>query len=422
MNSLRRILPRGLASLLFVIALTGWLTAQTRKGLDFSKLVVVGDSLAAGVENGSLEESRQVHGFANVIAEQAGAPPMLLPLVLYPGAPNFLTLANPGGFPPIIQPVDYPPLVFPDVRVDPTVQATDLAVPLQTTADALKRVPSTVVTSDEAQLATDIVLGFPCPLLGIPCQPLTQVQQAVALKPTTIIVDIGNNDILGALTSGGLQSVLSSPGAFLASFNSSYGSLMDQLAATNATLIVANLPDVMEAPYFIPVWKLAQDANIPLLEVTRGLGLRAFDYVTLDALPAIEAILLGGAPGPLPLFCSATSSTTPCYVTAAQGAAVRLATVVMNAIIATQALTHRAVVVDLFSLVDNLHAHGYKVNGVTLTMDFLGGLFSLDGLHPTNTGYAIMANQFIQTMNTSFKTNIPLANVASIAMSDPEVP
>jgi hypothetical protein len=33
-----------------------------------------------------------------------------------------------------------------------------------------------------------------------------------------------------------------------------------------------------------------------------------------------------------------------------------------------------------------------------------------------------MANQFIQTMNASFKTNIPLANVASIAMTDPEVP
>ena len=424
MNSPRRIWSRGLLpSLLVAISFTGLLAAQTRKSLDLSSLVVVGDSLAAGVENGSLESSQQMNGFANVIAQQAGAP-LVLPLVPFPGAPNVLTLLNPGGFPPIIEPVNYPPLMFPDVRLNPGVQATDLAVPLQTTADALNLVPSPVIGPDttETQLATDIVLGFPCPFAGVSCVPLSQVQQAVALKPTTIIIDIGNNDILGAITSGGLQSVLSSPGVFLANFNNEYGSLMSQLSATKATLVVANLPDAMEAPYFIPVWKLAQAANIPLLEVRAALGLGVFDYVTLDALPAIETILLENAPGPLPLFCSATSPTTPCYVTAEQGAEVRLATIAMNTIIALQTLTHRATLVDLFSLVDTLHAQGYKVNGVTLTTDFLGGLFSLDGLHPTNTGYGIMANRFIQTMNATFKSSIPLANISQIAASDPLVP
>ena len=62
------------------------------------------------------------------------------------------------------------------------------------------------------------------------------------------------------------------------------------------------------------------------------------------------------------------------------------------------------------------------MGGLTLTTDFLGGLFSLDGLHPTNTGYAIMANQFIQTINANFKTSIPLANVQQIAASDPLLP
>jgi hypothetical protein len=59
---------------------------------------------------------------------------------------------------------------------------------------------------------------------------------------------------------------------------------------------------------------------------------------------------------------------------------------------------------------------------LTLTTDFLGGLFSLDGLHPTNTGYAIMANQFIQTMNTALKTTVPLANVPAVAATDPLLP
>jgi len=159
-----------------------------------------------------------------------------------------------------------------------------------------------------------------------------------------------------------------------------------------------------------------------VLEVSRLLGLGPFDYVTLDALPAVEAILSATVSGPLPLSCLTTSPSTPCYVTAAQAAEVRLVTVGMNTIIAVQALIHGAVVVDLYCLIDTLHAKGYKIGDATLTTDFLGGLFSLDGLHPTNTGYAIMANQFIQTMNTAFRTKIPLANVPEVAATDPLVP
>ena len=417
----QRALSHGLATFLLVLGFVELLSAQIRRRPDFSNLVVVSDSLAAGVENGSLQDSQQVHGFAKVIAEQVGAT-LALPLVPPPGAPNTLELLNPGGFPPLIQPVPEPPLTLADVRENPFQQATDLGVPLQTVVDALTRVPSLVPTIDETQLATDIVLGFPCPIVSSPCQPLTQVQQAVALHPTAVIVDIGNNDILGAVTSGQLSGMAASPATFFAAFNRSYGSLISTLSATGATLVVANLPDVMEAPYFIPVWKLAEDANIPLLELSRLLGLGALDYVTLDALPAVEGILAGDAAGPLPLSCLASSPSAPCFVTAAQGAQARLLTIGLNVIIAVQALTHGAVVVNLYSLIDRLHARGYTIGNANLTTNFLGGLFSLDDLHPTNTGYAIVANQFIQTMNAAFRTNIPLADVPAIAATDPLVP
>jgi lysophospholipase L1-like esterase len=47
--------------------------------------------------------------------------------------------------------------------------------------------------------------------------------------------------------------------------------------------------------------------------------------------------------------------------------------------------------------------------------------FSLDGLHPTNTGYGIMANEFIKDINHAFQANIPLADVSDIAEHDPLV-
>lgn len=408
-------MSRGLVSFVLVAACAGSLSAQNR--INLSRLVVVGDSLAAGVENGSLEFSQQEHGFAAVIARQASTP-LELPLVPYPGAPNTLELVS-SGFPPVIQSVPGT-LIFP--RLNPFAIITDVAVPLQTVADALNRKPSSQLsTNDETQLATDVVLGFPCPIL-FPCPALTQVQYAVALRPTAVLVDIGNNDILGAITSGLLATLLSSQQAqaeFLANFTASYATLLNDLASTHATLVVANIPDVIEAAYFVPAAELAQEFGLSPAQLT-GLGIGQGDYLTIDAVPVIEEILMSGSITPLPTFCPATSQT-PCVVTANEAVAVRQITIGLNQIIAAQATAHHAVLVDLFSLVDNLYANGYKIGNQTLTANFLGGLFSLDGLHPTNTGYGIMANEFIKDINAAFHTNIPLADIAQIASRDPLV-
>lgn len=390
-------------------ALATSLPAQVKK-IDFSRLVVVGDSLAAGVENGSLEASQQRHGFAKVIARQIGTP-LELPLVPYPGAPNTLELINPD-FPPIIKPVPGQ-LVFP--RLNPLAQVTDVAVPTQTVADALNRRPDNNLNStDETQLATDLVLGFPCPVL-FACPALTQVEHAVALEPTAVIVDIGNNDLLGAVESGQLGG-LASPAAvqqFLTSFGANYAQLLNALASTRATLIIGNLPDVIQSAYFIPIANLSEALKQPVDQLDALLGTQPDDYVTLGALPAIEARLSGAETGPLPSNCN-------CVVTAAQAALVRALTIQMNEIISGQAAAvPGSTVVDLFSLIDRLYTEGYQLGRTTLSTDFLGGLFSLDGLHPSDTGYAILANEFIDQINASFGTHIRPANVREIAEHDP---
>jgi hypothetical protein len=404
---------RGVSLCLLTCTLTATLAAQEARKVDFSRFVVVGDSLAAGVENGSLEASQQIHGFAKVIARQIGTP-LELPLVPYPGAPNTLELVN-ADFPPTIKPVPGK-LIFP--RLNPFERVTDVAVPLQTVADALTRGPdNNLKSTDETQLATDIVLGFPCPVL-FPCRALTQVERAVDLRPTAILVDIGNNDILAPVTSGQAQLLASSPAAvqaFLTDFGANYGKLLRALAATKATLIIGNVPDVIESAFFIPVSKLAGTVKVPLDQLNALLGTQTGDYVTLDGLPAVEAILSGAQTGPLTPGCN-------CVVTATQAELLRALTVQMNAIISAQAAAvPGSTVVDVFSLVDRLYTNGYKVERTTLSTDFLGGLFSLDGLHPSNTGYAIFANEFIRQINESFGTHIRFANVREIAERDPLV-
>jgi hypothetical protein len=53
---------------------------------------------------------------------------------------------------------------------------------------------------------------------------------------------------------------------------------------------------------------------------------------------------------------------------------------------------------------------------------YRGGFFSLDGLHPSNTGYAILANEFISALNTKYSLGIPPVNVGAVYATDPYAP
>ena len=70
-------------------------------------------------------------------------------------------------------------------------------------------------------------------------------------------------------------------------------------------------------------------------------------------------------------------------------------------------------------LVSDLNDRGYVVNGRRLTTAFLGGLFSLDGGHPSLTGHAIIANEIIKTMNRRTGAAIPPVSVSRVAVADP---
>lgn len=54
---------------------------------------------------------------------------------------------------------------------------------------------------------------------------------------------------------------------------------------------------------------------------------------------------------------------------------------------------------------------GIQYNGVKYTATFVtGGAFSLDGVHLTGRGYAVIANEFISAINNQYKSNLPMVN------------
>src|SRR6201992_98916 len=96
---------------------------QAKNAGNFSNTIFLGDSLTAGFQSGSLLDTTQVHGWAPVLAAQAGFN-IIQPLIAYPGAPNVLHLDSLGP-PPVITPVSG----MSTGRDNFATQVTDLAVP-----------------------------------------------------------------------------------------------------------------------------------------------------------------------------------------------------------------------------------------------------------------------------------------------------
>lgn len=369
----------------------GLVTAGQAAQLDLSSPLVVGDSLMADYQNGSLCGSQQVHGMAALIAKQAGMN-LPLPLIADPGIPTAMALVD-AGPPPVVAPL-------PGIstgRMDPLLQSLDLAVPGQTVQDALTKRPDFPIDS-----MTDLVLGLPGLLGGVA---RSQVEWAEALHPTTIIVWIGNNDTLGAALAADASLVTPE-----AEFTAAYSELMQRLAATGASLVVANLPDVTVIPYLTSAEDVAAEVGAPLSVIGPVLGLGQGDYVIPDALPYIQAILTGTAAGPLP---------DNVVLTAVEVGIIKDKTAKFNRVIAAQAKAHGAALVDINAFLNKLDQRGLVVNGQRLTTGYLGGIFSLDGIHPSNTGAAATANEFIKAINKRFAAGIPPVNVSNVAVEDP---
>ncbi len=77
---------------------------------------------------------------------------------------------------------------------------------------------------------------------------------------------------------------------------------------------------------------------------------------------------------------------------------------------------------DVQSVFRSLNPGGVPLApGITLTLQFGGGLLSYDGVHASNTGYAIIANVFIGAADTKFGLAIPplsTAQIGAIAQND----
>src|SRR5579863_3262617 len=376
-------------------------STPTSKTPGFEITVVIGDSLSAGFQNDSLLDSQQPNGWASLLANQAGFK-LVLPLIAPPGAPAVLQLVSLGPPPVTKQESGTSP-----GRDNPAAQPYDIAVPGHNLVDVINRTPVLIPTSDE-DVITDAVLALP---LG---DNRSQMNEAIHLKPTALFVWAGNNDALAADIAG--TPAVMTP---VSTFTTLYQQLLSTLhTQTKATLIVANIPDVTSVPYLTPAAEIIAEVSgasgLPAATVSALLGIQPGDLVNTTGLAEVQAAVAALQQGQ-----ALTPLTDAGFLNAAEIAQVQSTVDQYNAVIAQQVTAAGGILVDMHAFFQAATEGPITINGYPATTAFLGGLFSLDGIHPTNTGYALIANQYIAAINAAMKTSITPVDVSTVASSDP---
>ena len=386
-----------LVSLLALVLLVpGAALAVNTGSADFTNYVSAGDSLTAGFMSGSLIDTSQLHDYPLIIATQAGVSDFEQPLVSPPGIPAILHLV--GLFPTVIVPE--PGQGHPENLNLPRLY-NNLAVPGET-AGTMITVSSDVPSTGKPGLHDLILRGFG-----------TQLEEVIGAKPTFVTLWIGNNDALGAATSGNVALLTPLP-----VFTHEYQTIVGAIASmTGAKMAIANIPDVTSIPFVttIPPFLVDPTTNQPVIfngNLVPLIGPKGLlgpgDHVLLSAGPDLAKGL--GIPRPIGTGLPLPASDV---LLAADAATIDNQVAAFNAVIQATAQQVGAAFVDANALLKELATTGIEVGGIPFNASFLtGGVFAYDGVHPTHFGYAFLANAFIGAINQKFGAAIPPADLS----------
>ncbi len=288
---------------------------------------------------------------------------------------------------------------------------------------------------------------------------LTPVNAAASLHPTLATVWLGANDVLKYMGSGG-RFVGGDHNA--AQAESDLRQAISTLKKAGARVVVANLPDVLETGYF-------QRAKVPSHKSACRYQSFGWCFFALDGIQALFKPLVEKFGLTTPTGCIPASITRPCgyltlqgvqaqinyvtyqkfgvadldcavpephckskpgsglgvyYITPAFAAKVQVLNDAINQGIDNAARAEDVPLVDIHTIFAGL-ASGNPSNpyfkeaasinpGLCCTLGFLWGISSFDGIHPSNTGYALIASAFIQTINAAYGTHIPPIDVKAV--------
>jgi hypothetical protein len=434
--------------------------------LNFASYVAVGNSLTAGYADGGLYNAGQEASYPNILAKQfakTGKGPSAFVQPLFdatksdgsgylhfedftqppaPGTPAPVLLA-PGQTVTVQGPTALRPTATGLVMISNS-KTYHLAVTGQTlpggnqlaaytgTQPDNLGVPGISVLSSLSALTGGLapygaINPFYERLLTATERPTKDYVTYIGQKTSTFFTCwMGNNDVLTYATAGGVSSA-TNPFSGLTDttrFGVGYRAIVGTMSRGGTIKgACANIPNVTALPYFTTVrvadiiakFKLSNPALS--LYITTGTG-TVREATPTDLLVLTSSSVIGTTTAGNPFPVGAGLSATACnplssqYVLdATEAAAVQSRTTQLNNIIAKTARQNKVAMADMNAFFVNIAGSGFATNAVNNTTAFLAGnLFSLDGVHPTPRGYAVVANEWIRTINAFYGSKVPLVN------------
>ena len=362
--------------------------------------VALGDSLTAGMVSAALVVTHQAYSFPAQIARQAAITDFQQPLV------------SPPGIDPELQLLRFyqgPIYIAPSATTPGTPLNGNLTGPYNNLG---------VPTAKLADLATST--GTANSFHGLILRDLgTAFTQCVRLRPSLVTLWIGNSDVLSAVVGGRAVdgTTLTPTDQFESTFTQDIKSLA---SSTSATIIVANIPDFTKTPFATTLKpyvvdqttgepKLQDGQHIPLVG-PGGTALAPSALVTLRA----STYFANGDGIPVAAGGSGKALPDEVILDSNEVDVIRAHVEAYNRAIDKACKDAGIPVVDLHALFETWVSGGLVVGGTQLDSTFLtGGLYSYDGIHLTDIGYALVANEWIRTINQNGDT-IPLVNLSPI--------
>ena len=205
--------------------------------------------------------------------------------------------------------------------------------------------------------------------------------------------------------------------------------IKDESLANISTIIASALNSSPTFPAFIAQFGLpAQAAPMvaQLLAVTYGQARQATskDLLVLPSstiigkvnMASVQALMAQGLPQALAGQFSVEGVTLPLadkwVLIPQEQTAIKNATDAYNTTIATVAAAKGLAVVDFKAILQQASVSGVSDGDFILTTALVrGGLISLDGVHLTSRGYAVMANEFLKAIDATYGSNFIAAGV-----------
>lgn len=418
---------------------------------DFTRYIAIGSSYSAGFSDGALSKQGQLASFPNLLARQmrlaGGADTFNISLLkgdkgAYPGddyAPGNFKLTEPKltlvKMPDCKGEVNLLPERLPGLGDDELDLDDDsqrdtshtvfhhLGIPAMKMIDVTSPGYGDVANYGTSKSFSPYFWRFaPDPLfLSSPYSYVT------AIHPTFYIMELGMSDVLAYGIAGGVSNDYEDQISSVNSFRLSLKFILDDLIAQGAHGVIANIPDVTTFPYFrrIIYDSLSLDAAkadsmnalYPAIGYTFHEGFNPFvvkedgevrvikstEFVTLGIdIDSLKCLELGAF---IPIKDEDILSET-------EIANVRSFTTQFNAVIEELAAERGIAVVDLAGFMDKIY-NETTISGIDFSAEMVSGaFFSLDGLHPTDRGQAMIANEFIKVINQEFGAQLPLLDIA----------